>query len=385
MLSDQSVGVKDIHAPIFAAWKDVFFGSPRKKTSQPGNNQSWNSLSAVSLGDMRIFVDGLFENFSNIRIPDATMAKTAAALDLFSSCANIQHSAVMKSQYQLLRYAQILPITLRSLYRQSSNFGRRTITFPYTAIEMRQQYKKNSIVLRNLWVGMHFQARPSSEVALLADCLSHLLRICCPKLEIASGHYQQVAPDERKQLKRLIDIWHNLGIAPKKSVVDTGSDRWMIDPPVGDLVNFSGMNFDSVPLLRRMGLLTSRVLATQLSRRRALDGPNGEGFTKHTQRKVVDPQQSRGTGGLEGTEGFVPSSKWKDNFKGQQKSKTKETDVSRMIKPKIAKGGFLRGVGVAKSKRRRRNRNENKAPVVFRYQSGFSNAVRRTVVLEDIL
>jgi hypothetical protein len=455
MLLQQNAGQKDVTEPLFAAWRSVFFGPAKKATGAAGGSSggggatggpgeplpglphqshhhhltvtgpvsAWAQATEVNLGDAGIFTDGLFENFFEVPLPDATMSKTAALLDTFSDCANLQHTAVMQSQYQLLRYARALPISLAAMYRQVVHHGRKAVRFPVTAIEMAQTLKKRHVLLQALWAGMQFQARPSSIQALAVDCVSYILRICSPPLDVVSGQVQHVSPQERATLMALVDLWDVLGLSLKRAAADGGTagagpaggggGGFVLDPPVDDLVYFTpdGRGDKAVNPLLRLGPAAKTVLAAQLAQRHELDGADGEGFTRHSRAKTAEEQAREresvsvsggGAGGADAATPYVPSDRWKVCLEDPSKAAALALADKRKLDAATAAawgheaggggtvggipgGAFLRGAGAANSKRRRTGRIENKSAVVFKFKAGFTNAVRRPVMIADLL
>eukprot|EP00750_Incisomonas_marina_P001464 INCI11269.1.p1 GENE.INCI11269.1~~INCI11269.1.p1 ORF type:complete len:419 (-),score=84.35 INCI11269.1:1561-2817(-) len=418
MLLQQDSGQKDVTAPLFTAWRNVFFGAAVRLKGAAGGTQSshlqpgmgesaWERVNEVPLGDIGIFTDGLFENFFEIPLPDATLTKTAKVLDSFSSCVNLQHTALMQQHYQLLKYARALPISLTALYANVVHHGRRVVKFPFGTIEAAQTAKKNVILLQNLWTSMHFQARPASISALVEDCLSHMLRICSPEFDVVSGQIQHLAPQEQRTMGHLTELWDKLGVNIKRDsgageAAATGGSGFVLDPPIDRLLYFTATaasDKDVNPLLR-LGRTAKIALAQQLAARHELDGPAGEGFTRHTRNKTAEEKarsnagDGSATSSIDGAEkgpAYVPSDRWKvclqDPAKaglgGPEKRKVGAVGGAGARAPNA--GAFLRGAGAANSKRRKRNRGENKSAVVFKFKAGFTNAVRRPVRLEDLL
>ena len=408
---DQSNGQKDETANLFAAWRSVFFGasaSAKKASSSSSSSSSsspfataklsaWNRPSDVNLGDLDIFADGLFENFFEVPLPDATLSKSVRVLDEFSACANIQYAAIMKSQYQLVRYARALPIVLASAYANVVHHGRKSVRFPYSAIEANQNRKKNAVLLQALWAGMgpaQGGGRPPSLDALVVDCLSYLVRIASPKFTVVSGQSQHVSPQERKTLDRLTDLWEKLGVAlvwqrgDRSGAATTGG--FVLDPPIDNLLYFSeeDRTDEAVNPTMRLGTAAKAVLARQLAVRREQNlGSSGEGFTRTTRTKTAE---ERGGGGG-GAKGYVPSDRWKVCLEDQSQTATLTEEEKRKLDLRASKrgggggGAFLRIAGAANSKRRRRSRGVNKSAVVFKFKAGFTNAVRRDVLLADLL
>jgi len=337
----------------------------------------------------------LFENFIAVPLPDATMSKTASVANMFSACSILQYEAMMKSQYGLLKYARCLPIALARLYSGIVHHGRKTVKFPYQCIEMAQRKKKHTVLLHNLWAGVQFRSRPSSVHTLATDCLSFVLRICIPKLDIASAQMQNISPVERTTMRRLTDLWDLLGLTLKHSsevsVPGSKASAFVMDPPIEDLVVFGAeesREHKNANPLHRLGNTAKALLARELAKRHKLDGENGEGFTMATHKKS-DAEKQAGKPG-----DYVPSDRWKvclddpsettEGTAAEGQGENEKRKISEVAKPPNA-GAFLRGAGAAQSKRRRTNRGANKSAVVFKFKAGFTNAVRRPVLLKDLL
>ena len=226
-------------------------------------------------------------------------------------------------------------------------------------------------------------------------------------MEVVSGQFQYVSPQERKILENLVHLWQCLGVSFKHvqpSDAASATSKYILDPPIDELVLFSEGDRTSKiknPILR-LGDTAKGIICSQLEALHVLDGPNGEGFTQRTRAKTAEEvhrQQEKGVEGLvggagAGTSDYVPSDRWKVCLEDGAASATLSESDKRKVDQiagrhkaggKPAVGAFLRHAGAKSSKRRRTTRELNKSAVVFKFKAGFTNAVRRPVVLDDLL
>lgn len=104
-----SIGQKDQQKGLFSVWNDIFCVTRKSQTLKDRTKYTLNTVN--SFGDYEKLTQGIFENYTLVKVRDPTLDGTCAALEWFcfsDFLNNIVHTAQNYSLFSYLQYAFVV-------------------------------------------------------------------------------------------------------------------------------------------------------------------------------------------------------------------------------------------------------------------------------------
>ncbi|KAG8372753.1 hypothetical protein BUALT_Bualt12G0099600 [Buddleja alternifolia] len=421
-ISSQVVGRKDVSKSAFDVWKEIF--QKRKGKRDRNSNNSGSSMSKdfeylysviSNRGDYDLIFDGIHENILQLHYVDPMMQKTVQCLDNLV-VSDITHRYIMRTQQMsLLAYQPPLAIVMHSLIAQ---LEKKDIEWP-------KSFHRHRTVLAERMDMFHawhnrispYISRHLSTKSFVEDSISPMLHILSPPtLRPVALHL--LSNSEKSYLGQLVNIMVSYAITYKNIKFDrSGISRHedaldastlSLDPPISEFIHLKGYNschFD-------LALAVKQVLVHEVEKQKILLGS----ISKSTHLHVKENH------GLEKNTGNGVSSKSSYINKSSAETKMKERSpiieqsglsVSSSSSVAESGGGAIQVKSVQKTKKpsggvtsffdrfrkvsHEGSRNTNNVvqrggtvqrdshPLLFKFNEGFTNAVKRPVRVREFL
>ncbi|XP_042394576.1 chromosome transmission fidelity protein 18 homolog isoform X1 [Zingiber officinale] len=415
-ISSQVVGRKDISRSTVDVWKEVFQKSTRQGERKFNNGGCEHGVgdfefvySLVSnCGEYELTMDGIHENFPRLSYHDPMMRKTVKCLNMLGISDSLLQYVLRTQQMSLLAYQPPLVISMSQLIAQVE---KPNIEWPRTFHRCRSQLVEKKELLKT-WLTMISPSisRHLSIMSFVEDIVSPLLHILSPpSLRPVSSHL--LSEREKDDLCQLVDTMVSLSIMYKSSKADPpekshkyGSSidvvQLTIDPPLHDYANFKEYQSQHFVLSGAI----QQILVHEVDKYRILRDSTVKSVNQ------VNENNNRGPD-LANVDFGVTSAKKALSVTYEDDSKTKMSidQIQNLASGNISVGkkSFSCGSNSRPLKKssnnassffsRFRNATGSSAknasttierdswPLIFKYNEGFTNAVKRPVRIRDLL
>ncbi|CAM8905551.1 unnamed protein product [Rhodiola kirilowii] len=419
-ISSQVVGRKDMSKSGFDIWREIFHKRKVKHDRKHDNNHGpmSNEFDAMqsllsSRGDYDLIMNGIHENILQLRYHDPGMQKTIKCLNGLG-VSDLVHQYVMQTQ-QMSLYAYQSQIAIR-IHREVAQIEKPVIEWPKSFHRYRTMLTENLEVLKSWQIKIvPYITRHLSIKSFVEDSVSPLLHILSPPtLRPVAAHL--LSEKEKKDLAQLVSIMCSYSVTYKhiKSDLipstfghDVKSDALVLtfDPPLTYLVCFKDYKSEHYALAPAV----KQVLVHEVEKQKILSvtsinsNKTANGFREDCHASIVgetselltrksnaivsstskfdckqsDPIRastlasaktdiSLGKHHSTGTAKKPPrsSTSFFDRF---VKLNNKGSQISENPKPKLATG------------------ERDSRPVLFKFNEGFTNAVKRPVRMREFL
>ncbi|KAL6503553.1 hypothetical protein OROGR_025476 [Orobanche gracilis] len=403
-ISSQVVGRKDVSKSAFDIWKEIF--RKRKKKQERNSNNFGSSMSKEfeflysmisNRGDYDLILDGVHENILQLCYVDPVMQKTVQCLDSLV-VSDITHRYILRTQQMFLQvYQPPIAIFIHSL--APNIFSRKDGHVPHMAQPNITKYFEasvNKILCRRLSfsdVAYSVTASPETVVAL------HLL-----------------SDNEKRDLVQLVNNMVSYAITYKKIQPDRNLSHedaldaaaLSFDPPIGEFIHFKGYNachFD-------LALAVKHVLIHEVEKQKILQSshPKSADLRMENHASVKDTgsgqsSKSSYTNGsavnkmygksltIQKSALSVSSKSPVSESGGGSTPMDKVKSVERTKKPSGSLASFFdrfrkvnsEGSGITNVVLESRTLKRDSHPLLFKFNEGFTNAVKRPVRVREFL
>ncbi|WCJ24233.1 Replication factor C large subunit [Euphorbia peplus] len=415
-IDSQVVGQKDMSKSFFDIWKEIF-QKRRIKQDRRSRNGSLSSefnflYSLISgRGDYDVIFDGIHENILQLHYHDPLMQKTLKCLNTLG-ISDITHQYIMRTQQMpLYAYQPPLAIVVHNLVAQVE---KPNIEWPKSYQRYRSTLMDKIDVLKS-WQNKIPPniSRHLSTKSLVEDSISPLLHILSPTtLKPVALHL--LSQKQKHDLAQLVSAMVSYSVTYRNIKTDPLSSRQepetasdistlSFDPPICGLIRFKGYNSGHyvLPLAVKQVLIheVEKQKILQVSRSVHLtDGCNEEDLDLAdndnaslsadktlTRKDVRNPKQcnprslmvpSNSDSSRSALSNIKPKSQ--ENPKKPSTGPSSFFDRFRKASSKGSQSSASAVHTVATSERDSR-------PVLFKYNEGYTNAVKRPVRMRDFL
>nr|CDS32843.1 chromosome transmission fidelity protein 18 [Hymenolepis microstoma] len=373
-----------------------------------------------STGETPNLILGLFENYLNCRMKDASMQKARSASDwlVYSDCL-LQH-AQSQNDYTFMRYISLLPAwfhlafasTTRPLAKSrwtlanSSSFSSAVIRWPTAYNENTVAQNRTISTLESLIENQWRSGGPSSALTTLrflthrqflldvASYVNRLLSVMSVPLRPVNTQLYNI--QERQHLLHLISIMISLGLdwVPHQ-MPDTGEPTYRLEPPLDTVAQFSS-SVNKSPDLRNLPYAIKQMMARELTMERvrraeAANVPpaknDEEGNGGISAGGLLRPTASKPhvTAYTDGRMNVVPTS---GSFIASRLA-PKAAPLMAAAEKKVRRDFFGRPIVEREVESKKNQEPEEHCPinktVWFKFKEGHSNAVRRPFFMKRFL
>jgi chromosome transmission fidelity protein 18 len=228
------VGQKDMVKEVFDIWRAVFHRPSRnpvvKKTIRKASDDSTasqaievaNTLS--NHGDFDLIFQGIHENFCKIEYSDPSFSKTADALE-WLSFSDVIHSNSLSSSSEGFLDNIYRPICGAGIFQNCSTFQVPSkLTFPRQYNEYRSASQRNSNILSSFIFNSAFCRQLGIHSKSAAhEVVPYSLRILAPATKFQPKAYSQLNSQDREFFTRTVSLMMSLGLTFQKDR-SVGSD-----------------------------------------------------------------------------------------------------------------------------------------------------------------
>ncbi|XP_066992527.2 chromosome transmission fidelity protein 18 homolog [Anabrus simplex] len=393
-----SVGQKDMQKGLFPVWQEIFqIQRPKRKMGQipspadgglepmPDLNSPDMKCGPLSLaarmksilqtvqsyGDYNLLSQGVFENYLNMKLRDSRMEGISLGLEWFCTTDILLEKINSTQNYTLLPYLPYSFVVWHFLY---SSFSWPKITYPHASYEATAKSSRNQQILGELMKGMQPAVQSHAQKqTLLFDTLPMLLEILVPNLRPVS--MQLYTAREKDELNQVINVMIDYNLNYTQERTAEGSYVYNLDPNIEEMCAFPGIK-SSRSLTYSIKQVLSREVEMEKVRRierkaigEEVSGPKTDEKQEEIKPAVTKPAADK-------SETVIP------NHLQKLKPKAIAAESTRVVKDFFGRAvECVETVEVASTK----VDEIVKSDIWFHFKEGFSNAVRRSVKIHDLL
>lgn len=409
-VSSQVVGRKDMSRSVFDILKGIFQKRKKKKQEKNSNDSYSNSYEFDFLyslisnrGDYDVIFDGIHENILQLQYHNPMMQKTIKCLNYLGTFDLLQRYIMRTQQMSLCVYRPALAISIHHLVSQ---VPKPNIEWPKSFQRYRTTLMEKMDILRSWhnnippYIGRHLSTN-----SFVEDSISPLLHILSPSsLRPVALHL--LSEKEKNDLDQLVSTMVSYSITYKNVKSDSLSSNLRqematdtltltFDPPISDFINFKGYKSNHYVL----ALAMKQILVHEVENQKILQGRSAnltDGSNKGNQ-DLVRGQSTK-------VDSATAQAESKDNAKirsareGDPSTSTVLSTLvpSRNVPMKKPSGGssnyFDRFKKPCKGSKDADNATQktstfgkNLHPLLFKFNEGFTNAVKRPVRMREFL
>ncbi|KAL2923389.1 Chromosome transmission fidelity protein 18-like protein [Bienertia sinuspersici] len=347
-ISSQVIGRKDMTRSIFDVWKEVFH---KKKMKQSRNCDvsprkpcdTYDSLYSLvsNRGDYELIFDGIHENFLQLHYHDPLLLKTVNCLNALG-VSDLFHQCVMRSHnMSLFGYLPFITITIHQLLARVET---PTIEWPKSFHRYRSALMEKMEKLRS-WQSKIAPciSRHLSVNSFVEDTISPLLDILSPA-DLRPVAAQLLSEKEKHDLAQLISTMVSYSLTYKNTKVDSLANNSMLegivdvslslDPLISEFVNFKGYKAGHYELKSAV----KKVLMYEIEKQKIVQ--------ESISRSMRSIHNSQDTNAAKDEENGIPkSSKMFDSASDFSNNGTKKN----LLQKEVCKGKFQKSLGFAGS------------------------------------
>ncbi|KAJ7979668.1 chromosome transmission fidelity protein 18-like [Quillaja saponaria] len=420
-ISSQVVGQKDISRNVLDIWKEVF---QRKKAKR--ERRSHNSCSSTSMefdflhslisyrGDYDLILDGIHENILQLQYHDPLMQKTVKCFDSFVA-SDLIHQYVMRTQQMPLKvYMPSMAIIVHSLVAQVQ---KPNIEWPRSYQRYRMMLAEKMEILKS-WhykIPAHI-ARHLSASSFVEDLISPLLHILSPPT-LRPVALQLLSEKEKNDLTQLVSIMISYCITYKnvksdllpinlRREADTDRSALSFDPSISDFINFKDyMPGHYVLSLALKQVEKQKILQVKVDRSLIVPNQctaNQLDFvaveTDNASSAKIDHAAAVAETQIENAKNILKLQQCNANnlsissnlgpqggATGDVKSSGNMKKLSTCFFDRFRKSGSKGGQSNDKSIQKVATMERDSRPLIFKFNEGFTNAVKRPVRIREFL
>uniref|UniRef100_A0A2S2NZK5 Chromosome transmission fidelity protein 18 n=1 Tax=Schizaphis graminum TaxID=13262 RepID=A0A2S2NZK5_SCHGA len=383
-VKNANIGSKDMQKGLFTVWQEIFqvkkscFENNPNSTSDgfsSHNNVMKDRINSVlktvqSYGDYEKLSQGIFENYLILKPKDSSLTNIAEGLEWFCNFDKTMHVINSSQNYSLFPY---LPYNFATWHCLFATFTWPKITYPSAAYEATMKKNKYKQIMDELMSGIIPSIRTFlHRDQVLLDTMPLLMHIAVPNLRSIST--QLFTQKEKEDLAKVVNIMIDYGLNFFQERDADGSFNFVLNPCVDDAVRFPGL--ESFPT-------SSYAIKQLISREIELEHLRKRMPPAELNNITVEPDQ------FDENEKNVSTPK---SVKGARNKQVTPNHLQRLT-PKIVgptkvtkkKDFFGREIDSPVGHKQKEFRDEIvKSDVWFHFKEGYSNAVRKAVLMKDL-
>jgi len=391
-LANTNLGSKDSQRSLFSVWDDLFcipradkvetmydLGAAGKKEAANTVGSRYRSiLSTVqSCGEYDRLVQGVFENYLNIKFKDSNMIRVGRGLEWFTHFDLLNKEMLHGQVYALMGH---FPYTLVASHLLFASSTKQRISFPTQETEAKNNLLKSQNVLASVVGEMLPSARVySTNTALVRELLPAILSVVQPTLRPVNT--QLFSAKEKAELANVVSVHiaYNLTYQQERDL-ETGQYVYKMDPDVESVVCFPGTKRLVNLTYGIKQLIAHEIELEKMRRIDAAIAANRDNSSQASQPRSA-PSSSRNTPVKDMEVELTP--------KGSKKTTSHLQKLSAKpmeIKERVATDFFGRAIKVDPAKLQKKKENEIvKSDIWFKFKEGYSNAVRRNLKMKELM
>ncbi len=408
-------GLKDEHKDILQVWREIFsrkeiqaiiYHKKQRLLGQYGQDHIVNKnassgkgvrvldpcmeviQSTIDHGDLALVLSGIHENIYKIPFSDPNMSRLQRALDWLSMSDNLNTFTMTNPDgFQVLGYIAPTAGAIHCLCAVDNN-----VKVDWPKVDKSNYHKtQQKLSILNSLRESKATSVLSNRTLIALDSISYILDLINPKFRQSFAVSHSLSKAERQQLHDIVQIMYACGLSYNTSKIIDGSSAMnsfhqqatlQLEPPISELVKYC---------------TSENIVCDELATRRVYLHQEIRNMVRADLRKYVISVKGDALDAMD-TAGASPS-KSSPSYKRKaggadtsnqvlelDESNEKRLRFSRMdffCKPKESKGSGSEAKDVNSENTMQVSR--NKPSVQFKYNQGFSNAVRRPVSISEFI
>lgn len=425
-IGSQVVGRKDMSRGVFDVWKEIFQKRKLKRQQRTNNScgilsNEFDSLHSLisHRGDYDLIVDGLHENFLHLPYHDPVMQKTVKCLNSLG-VSDLMNKYIMRTQHMpLYAYQPVIAIIVHRLVAQVQ---RPNIEWPKSYYRYRTMLMEKQDSLRSWYNTISPSiSRHLSIKSFVEDSSSLLLHILSPStIRLVALHL--LSEKEKNDLAQLVSTMVSYSITHRSIKSDplpsslghqaADVSELSFDPPISGFINFQGYRSGHHVLASTM----KQMLAHEVEKQRILQASIGrsahltDGYNKENQASLGQETRRLQSGRADHVGASAANNGKSESIPNRTQSNPSTSSVSSNLGngntaagTKLNSSGCTRrscgsssffdrfrklGKGcqnTAEAVRKEATSERDSRPLVFKFNEGFTNAVKRPVRVREFL
>ncbi|XBH56961.1 hypothetical protein VPH35_078664 [Triticum aestivum] len=405
----QVIGRKDMSKSILDVWKQVLQKKKLKRAEMADCNMSGDKdigslFSLISnRGDYDVTMDGIHENFLKLSYHDPMLHKTVKCLDVLGVSDYLTQYVYRTQHMSLQAYQPPIAITISRIVAQVE---KPNIEWPKALQRCRTMLLEKKDTLKTWQNRMSpLISRHLSVESFVGDIASPFLHILSP-LNLRPVALNLMSEREKNELVQLVDTmvaysvtYKNTKFEPQErangSIVPMDIPSLSFDPPINDIISFKDYQSEHIGL----SLAMKQVLVHEVEKQKIIkdsagkllnqvnEGVRSEVPTTTCQKTATGSACDTSQGSSKGKPSTLPtqlnsaSSLSGKGLPPAKRPSSRPTDFFqsfRKERPGGAKTHIDAGQQGATVQRDLR-------PLIFKYNEGYTNAVKRPVRVRDLL
>ena len=398
-IQSATIGQKDTQKSLFSLWQAIFrlprakkkrFALLAKPLNEPApmlpefnvDEQTKHDLTstaarfynmlhlASSNGQYNKLENGIFENYLNMKFKDAYLNQVVSATEWLQFTDLISQCLLQQQSFVLMRYQPFLSVAFHMFFAAPSQ---PKLCYPSIGYENSLKETKTQNIVSSMLTDVSPQLRGSLALRkITVELLPLLLNIITPTLRPVN--MQLFSPSEKQQMTDLIHtmISYNLTYHQERNI--EGQYSYALDPKIEDVVKFPGL-----PQHKQLTYATKQLIAREIDLEKMRIMEKVMLRNSSNSRKVEEPDNTDS----------------KDKKSAPPAGQT--SPVVLHLKPKEikqrknkvpqAKDFFGRPIAIKEcdDSSHEESSSNRHSPFWFKFQQGFSNAVRRPIKIQDLL
>jgi chromosome transmission fidelity protein 18 len=424
-----AIGRKDVGKNIFEIWNEAFASPKRQSKARPmiGGAASGDAvndpLGADSGGTLTAsgsflsmtkshfdsgqhdkIIEGIYHNLGRTHFSDPGMEKINQMHEWLGHADLFSHEIRAKQAFNLTPFLPLVTTAAHQLIGAVA-IGRPNISFPKAEGLLRMNQTQNMNILQTFTDGLDLHSNGRDQRQVVCNLLTPLMTILAPSMREVS--VSLFSPEEKQTMERLVQVLGSckLNFIPTSRnhfQRNTGADRYSqnsstffsdgyeLDPPVHVLLRF---NDDSCNEGRKLGPELKKLVAHEVN---LAAMRRGSTMTIEGEPMSIDDPLAPDTGKGKGKGGSPKdgSAKKRDLATSALASETARKIAEKLAEAAAAKpvsgASWLSSGNSARNKRARKQTaagrgKKKEMPYKFKYQAGYTNAVKRPVFVRDFL
>ncbi|XP_057434172.1 uncharacterized protein LOC130726869 isoform X2 [Lotus japonicus] len=422
-IGSQVVGQKDMSKNVLDIWKQFFQRKRTKKMERESRrSKSFEFDYLYSLisnrGDSDLFLDGIHENILQLNYHDPVMQKTVKCFNSLGVY-DLMHQYIMCTQQ--MRIHVYLPAIAVNIHHIVAQVQKPNIEWPKSYQRCRAMMMERMDILKT-W---HYQISPSiarnlSASSFVEDLISPLLHILSPPT-IRPVALQLLSDKEKNDLAELVSTMVSYAVTYKTMKPDIllhtvkyeGADDLGLSlvPPISNFINFKDYTSNHYVL----SLAMKKVLVHEVEKHKILHVNNdktvasvngGHEIIDAGTNKVPLANTNRATAvDLKTNENqanvfarqlnpnpITVSQNSNPNGSANATDKAKLLKMGKLKKPSSSSSFFdrfkklnVKGLQNDRSQQKEATLEKHRCPLLFKFNEGFTNAVKRPVRMREFL
>ncbi|XP_026387947.1 chromosome transmission fidelity protein 18 homolog [Papaver somniferum] len=426
------VGHKDMSKSVFDVWREVFHkrkpkGELKPMASAVSSDFDFLHSLITNCGDYDLTMDGIHENILQLHYHDPMMQKTVKCINTLGVSDHLHQYIMRTQQMSLLAYQ---PSSAISIGRVIAQIQKPNIEWPKSSQRYRLLIEKKDLL--KCWCSKipPSISRHLSAESFVGDAVSLLLYILSPPtLRPVALHL--LSEREKNDMSQLVNTMVSFSISYKNMNPQTPANTprygaaldaptLSLDPPIGNFINFKDYVSDHFGL----SLAVKQLLVHEVEKQKILSGSinsrsdhsnDGESNTIEGDGKALSTKvKNKTSNGVQSTEvpkgQLTPGHQCDEENINIARNMTPSTSGSNtsvaagnievkaslsVAKKKhcgassffdrLRKGGGKNSVNAGNALQKSATIERDSRPLIFKFNEGFTNAVKKPVRISELL